>query len=309
MKPKILLVGGNGFIGSHLADALLARGAALRILDVQAERFRAPLPGVEYFNGDCTNAATFRAALSGCDTLIHLAHNTLPLASFVNLDREVRLGLEVFAGVLEMALQEQVGKVMLFSSGGAVYGEPPSANPVEEKSACRPVSPYGLIKLMMEKYLHMVHHLHGLSYLVVRPSNPFGPRQNFLGHQGAIPIFMHRLLTGQLISIWGDGQAVKDYIYITDLVGAVVALLEAGFDNEVYNVGSGVGRSVGEVVATLERELNHKARLEYRPAHAADVSHSVLALDKLSARTGWAPQTGFDEGLRQTRQWYDEVKK
>jgi UDP-glucose 4-epimerase len=309
MKSKILLIGGNGFIGSHLADALLARGVSVRILDVQAERFRSPLPGVEYFNGDCTNAGTLRAALSGCDTLIHLAHNTLPLATFVNPDREVQLGLGVFAGVLEMALQEQVGKVMLFSSGGAVYGEPPSAEPVEETIACRPISPYGLIKLMTEKYLHLVHHLHGLSYLVVRPSNPFGPRQNFLGHQGAIPIFMHRLLTGQPIAVWGDGRAVKDYLYITDLVGAVVALLEAGFDNEVYNLGSGIGRSVGQVIKTLEQEFNHQARLEYRPAHAADVTHSVLALGKLTARTGWMPQTPFEVGLRQTKQWYDGVEK
>jgi UDP-glucose 4-epimerase len=309
MTPKILLIGGNGFIGSHLADALLACGASLRILDVQAERFRPPLPGVQYFSGDCTNSATLRAALAGCDTLVYLAHNTLPLASFLNLDREVRQGLEVFAGVLEMAVQEQVERVMLFSSGGAVYGEPPSAAPVEETIACRPVSPYGLVKLMMEGYLHMVHHLHGLPYLVVRPSNPFGPRQNFLGHQGAIPIFMHRLLTGQPISVWGDGQAVKDYIYITDLIGAVVSLLEAGFDNQIYNIGSGLGRSVVEIVAALEQELSRKARLEYRPAHAGDVAHSVLAMGKLTARTGWTPQTSFEDGLRKTKQWYDQVEK
>lgn len=305
MKPKILLIGGNGFIGSHLVDLLLLSGYDVRVLDAMRERFRLPLPAVEYFIGDLTDRVLLRSALAGCDVLIHLAHNSLPLAPSQQPEQSVHCNVELFCGVLEQALHCQVPEVVFFSSGGAVYGETP-VHAIREATECQPLSPYGRAKLLMEQTLASFQATRGLRYIVMRPSNPFGPRQDFRGQQGVIPIFLHRLMTGQPISIWGDGLAVKDYLYVSDLAEATLALMRAGFDNEAYNVGSGYGTSLRSILALLEVETGRRAIVEYAAPRATDVRNNVLAIEKLKARTGWQPCVSLERGIGLTRQWYEE---
>lgn len=302
---NVLMVGGNGFIGSHLADALLSGGFRVRVLDTKRERFRTPLPAVEYFSGLSTDQGLLGAALAGCDTLIHLVHNNIPPSSPQQSEQGVVDSVNAFSNLLCMAGQYQVKRIVFFSSGGAVYGEPTTC-PVSETAPCRPISPYGRAKLLMEQMLVRFHAEHGLDYLVVRPSNPFGPRQDFRGQQGVIPIFLHRLMTGQPISIWGDGRAVKDYLYVTDLAAAVLALMRTGFDNTIYNIGSGSGTSLRSIIALLETETGRTANVEYTSARATDVKNNVLAVAKLIARTGWQPRISMGKGIHLTRRWYEE---
>jgi UDP-glucose 4-epimerase len=306
MKPEILLVGGNGFLGSYLVDALLAADHIVRVLDAMPERFRAPVLGVKYFNGSSVDSAVTQAALTGCEVLLHLAHSVLPPASPQQSEEDVQRSGRAFAVFLEQAVRCGVRKVLFFSSGGAVYGEPQRC-PISEAADCLPISPYGRAKLLMEQTLARFRQTHGLDYIVARPSNPFGPRQDFRGQQGVIPIFLHRLMTGQPISIWGDGLAVKDYLYVADLAAAVLALMHAGFDNTVYNIGSGSGTSLRGILAMLEAETGRRAKVEYSSAHATDVKNNVLAVGKLVARTGWHPRTSLQEGVRLTRRWYEDT--
>ena len=302
----ILIVGGNGFIGSHLVDALLLRGNShVCVLDAQSERFRAPLSVVEYFLGSYTDNDLLSTALKDCDTLVHLAHNGTPSSEprFSGLD--MAGGEDSFAKLLEMAVQQHVKQVLLFSSGGAIYGDAQPC-PIDELAECRPISSYGRDKQQMEKVLDQFHHEHGINYIIVRPSNPFGPRQDFRGSQGVIPIFMHRMLTGQPLCVWGDGTASKDYIYVSDLVSAVVSLMATGFDNEVYNIGSGRGFSLRSLITLLETTLGCKGQISYEPARATDVPNNYLSVRKLQARTGWQPRTSLEEGLLLTKCWYKE---
>jgi UDP-glucose 4-epimerase len=306
MTPSVLLVGGNGFLGSHLIDALLAAGYAVRVLDNMAERFRPPVVNVKYFIGTFTDQSLLHAALSGCDVVIHLAHNSLPPSSPQQSEQAIQENAKAFSILLDQTRHCGVQKLVFFSSGGAVYGES-HVSPVSEGVVCCPISPYGHAKFLMEQMLMCAHQTHGLDHIVVRPSNPFGPRQDFRGQQGVIPIFLHRLLTGQPISIWGDGTAVKDYLYVSDLAAAVLALIQAGFDNTAYNVGSGQGTSLRVIISLLEADTGCRAQVKYESAHATDVKNNVLAITKLERRTGWQPRVSLAEGIYRTHCWYEVI--
>ena len=303
-RPRALLIGGNGFIGSHLVDALLRGGYRVRVLDRQLELFRKPVKGVEYLMGSFADLFTLREAVEGCEILVHLAHSTIPALSLVHPEQEVLDSVSAFVNMINCFKKGRPKKIVYFSSGGAVYGNP-AALPVEEESRQEPISPYGVAKLMMEKYLVMFSHLYGLQYIIVRPSNPYGPRQNYNGQQGAIPIFLKRMLRNEEIRIWGDGKSTKDYLYVADLAKAVVALMESGFDNATYNIGSAAGRSLNEMVALLAACCGCKARIRYEPARPYDVNHVVLSHAKITRRTGWKPSTKLEDGVHETLRWIE----
>ncbi len=302
MKNKILLVGGNGFIGSHLVDQLVQEGYSVHVLDQHREIFRKPVKGVEYHIGSFSDLPALQEAVEGCDILIHLAHSTIPLSSLTHPEQEVLDSVSAFVNMINCFKKRYIRKIVFFSSGGAVYGNAPVI-PTHEEVMANPISPYGVAKLTMEKYLCMFSYLYGLEFIIVRPSNPFGPRQNFHGRQGAIPIFMHQVMNRKPIHIWGDGSAVKDYFYITDLARGVVSLIKKGFDNSVYNIGSGRGVSTNELLAGIEKVCGIKPQVEYVETHACDVQRMVLSTDKIRARTGWAPEVPLEKGIELTHDW------
>jgi UDP-glucose 4-epimerase len=302
-SKRVLLVGGNGFIGSHLADVLLATGYRVRILDLRHELFRPPLEGVEYVLGSFADEAVVRRALSDCDILVHLAHSTVPENSLNNPNQELFDSVGPFIKLLGWLHDSPIERIVYISSGGAVYGDTKDAA-ISEDALLQPISPYGVAKLAMEKYLHMFCRLYDKKYIVVRPSNPFGPRQNFKGAQGVIAIFMYRILTGQVISIWGDDSIAKDYIYIGDMARSIVSLINAGFDNGVYNIGSAHPMNLRSIVRQLEHVTGMQAQCEHAEGHKSDVQHIALDTQRFRERTGSDPVTlRFDEGLKRTYQW------
>jgi len=302
MKCKVLLVGGNGFIGSHLSGHLLEAGYGVRILDPHKELFREKSEGIEYINGSFANTFLVREAIEGCEVLVQLAHSTIPASSLIHPEQEVLDSVGAFVNMINCFKTGYIKKVLFLSSGGAVYG---NANlmPITEAFDTNPISPYGVAKLMIEKYLFMFSYLYDLKYIIVRPSNPYGPRQNFRGNQGVIPIFLDKMLRKEIIQVWGDGTAIKDYIYIGDLCKAVVSLIETGFDNSVYNIGSGTGTNLKQLLASLSNVCGIKPSVEYLVSNRFDVHDSVLCSDKLSARTGWHPTVSLEDGMSRTLDW------
>jgi UDP-glucose 4-epimerase len=307
-KTRVLLVGGNGFIGSHLVDELLREEYGVRVLDRKAEMFRQPVTGVEYVIGSFADVFTLREAIDGCEILIHLAHSTVPLTSLNHPEEEVLDSVGAFVNMINCFKNKGIQKIIFFSSGGAVYGNPESL-PVVEDATMKPISPYGVAKIMMEKYLYMFSHLYGLEYIIVRPSNAFGPRQDYKGAQGVIPIFVSKILDDETIQIWGDGKAMKDYIYVGDVVKAVVGLMKIGFDKSVYNVSSGVGRRLLNIIEDIGIICGRKPKVEHIPAPLYDVKNIVLSSEKIIRRTGWKPTTSFEDGLLKTLRWVDQAKK
>jgi UDP-glucose 4-epimerase len=302
MNKRALLIGGNGFIGSHIVDALLHRNCRVRVLDRFPERFRSPLSDVEYVMADYSNIGVMKRAVKGCDSVFHLAHVGTPATPASQADREVLNSITAFVRMLEWMKGGMVDRFIFFSSGGAVYGRP-NRTPVSEDFKGWPVSPYGVAKLSMEHYLHMFSLLNDLQYQIIRPSNPYGPRQNYLGSQGVIPIFMYRMLQGLPIEVWGGGTGRKDYIYVQDLARAAVFLLNSAQVNETFNVGSQKGLSLNSLIRRISTACGKEANVSYRPTRPQDVPEIVLCCEKMKSIAGWSPDISIEKGLSITCDW------
>jgi UDP-glucose 4-epimerase len=299
-KSSILLIGGSGFLGTALAEGLSHRGWQVGIYDRLPPR---SLKGnVETFIGELSEPALLQRALARYPRVVYLAQATTNAPVADRLLSTFTSNLEIFLRILDEATRANVQEFTLFSSGGAVYGEPKQL-PVREDDPKHPTSPYGVLKMTMEMYLAMVAASAGFRHLCLRPSNPYGPGQNFEGAQGLVAISMARIARGQPLSMLGEGSAIKDYVYINDFVDAVIRLLDISEASGPFNIGSGQGRSVREVIDLVSKTVGKNAILDIKPAQAGDVQSSVLAIDRITSLAGWKPTTAFEEGLAATWRW------
>lgn len=304
-QPKCLVLGGKGFIGSHLVDGLLAKGHAVRVLDrpnLAPLSDSATLGRVEWFDGDFTSETDVRQALEGCEVCFHLVSTTLPKSSNADPLFDVETNIMGTLRLLTHAVKSGVKKIVFSSSGGTVYGIP-KAVPVEETHPTDPISSYGITKLAIEKYLHLFFDLHKLDYTVLRVSNPYGERQRTRASQGAIAIFLGKVLRGETVDIWGDGSTVRDYVYIGDVAQALIAGASHGGAEHVFNIGSGAGLTINQVLDAIEHATGLKSKRNYAPARGFDVPRSVLAIARAKQRLSWEPRTTFADGLARTVKW------
>jgi UDP-glucose 4-epimerase len=299
---KSLVLGGNGFIGTHLVDGLLDEGSSVRIYDRSPNRFRATPQNAEYVEGELGNHGLIRAAVEDVEVVFHFVSTTIPKTSNDDPIYDVRSNLVDTLQLLESCVEAGVRKVVFASSGGTVYGQPRTL-PITEDHPTNPITSYGVIKLAVEKYLGLFDHLHGLDYTALRISNPYGPYQDPGGQQGAVPVFLHRLRTGHPVTIWGDGSVVRDYLYISDLVEALKQVAEAETQQKVFNVGSGQGISLNELVALIAEVTGERPVVEYVPGRALDVPANVLDVAWAREELGWSPTTELAEGIERTWHW------
>ena len=297
-----LVLGGAGFIGSHLAEALARDGQRVRIFDRPHVDRLPQLQRFELFTGDFLNPQALAPAIAGAEVVFHLISTTLPKNSNDNPAYDVESNVLGTLRLLELCRRHKVRKLVFVSSGGTVYG-PPRSTPVREDHPTEPICSYGVHKLMVEKYLQLEHHLHGLDYSVVRPPNLYGPRQRLDTAQGAVAVFLDRALRGEPIEIWGDGSVVRDYIYVADAVEALVKASRFKGEPRVFNLGSGRGTSLKELVAEIEKLLGKPVKVNYSAARALDVPVNVLDASAAARHLGWRASTPLAEGLRRTYDW------
>jgi UDP-glucose 4-epimerase len=208
--------------------------------------------------------------------------------------------------LLSHAVKSGVKKVVFVSSGGTVYG-PPKHIPILETHPTDPVSSYGITKLAIEKYLHLFHTLHGLEYSILRLANPFGERQRVMASQGAVAVFLGKVLNGDPVEIWGDGSVVRDYIYISDVVDALIAAASCETEARIFNIGSGRGHSLNELLDGIEQVTGRKADRRYLPGRLFDVPTSVLSIDRARQHLNWSPKVDFEDGLRRFSNWLAQI--
>jgi UDP-glucose 4-epimerase len=300
-----LVLGGKGFIGSHLVDALLARGHGVRVLDrphLAPLNDKATAAKVDWRDGDFTSESDVAAALEDRDVVFHLVSTTLPKSSNADPVFDIETNVMGTLRLLQHAVRLGVKKVVFVSSGGTVYGVP-RALPIDESHSTDPISSYGIGKLAIEKYLHLHRQLHGLDYTVLRLSNPYGERQRTKASQGAVAIFLGRVLRGETIDIWGDGSSTRDYIYIGDVAEALVAAMNTSSSEHLFNIGSGAGLTLNEVLDAIEKATGLKSKRNYAAARAFDVPANVLAIARAQRHLNWTPRTSFAEGLARTVRW------
>jgi UDP-glucose 4-epimerase len=304
---KTLDLGGTGFIGSHVVDRLLAEGHSVRVLDRHPEAFRPALPGVDYRYGSFDHRPDLAEALEGMELVFHLVSTTHPKSSADDPLFDAQSNLLPSLVLFQECVAKKVRRVLYVSSGGAVYGQP-DVLPAAEDAPQRPFSPYGATKLAVEAYLGVFRHEHGLESVVVRPSNAYGPRQSPQAKQGAIPVFQGRLQRGEAIDVWGDGSIVRDYVYVEDLAAGLVAAGLKGADGGVYNLGSGEGLSLIQVLQHIEAVTGRKPQLNFRGARRFDIPRIWLDVARAKRELGWVAQTKLDEGIRKTWDFVQGLK-
>jgi UDP-glucose 4-epimerase len=301
-------LGGAGFIGSHLAQGLLAEGHQVRIFDrpnlLLPPELRSD-PRIEWFEGDFLNQDELALAVVGSEVVFHLVSATLPKSSNDNPVYEVESNINGTLRLLEIARLNGVRRVIFASSGGTVYGLPQSL-PIAESHPTQPLVSYGIAKLAIEKYLHMYQALHGLEYCVLRLANPFGERQRVSAAQGAVAVFLHRALHGETIHIWGDGSVTRDYIYIKDAISAFIKAMSWQGSQRVFNIGSGQGLSLNDILAAMEKLLGRPVTRSYEPARNFDVPVNVLDITCARQHLAWAPEVSFHDALVNTLAWMRE---
>jgi UDP-glucose 4-epimerase len=307
---KALVIGGNGFIGAHLVDALLEAGHKVMVFDRYPSRYKEPLANVDYLIGDFANHGEVDAAVKGTDWVFHLAYTTLPETSNDDPVYDVRSNVVDTLQLLQSCREHKVRKFIFISSGGTVYGIPQSV-PIKEDHPTNPLCSYGISKLTIEKYLHLFHKLYGLDYVVARLSNPYGELQNPFAKQGAIGVFLGKVIQGQPITIWGDGKVVRDYVYIKDAVKALVLAAEYNARAEdkprLFNIGAGRGVTLNQIIAEIKNVVDMPVVVHYTPSRPVDVPVNVLDVSRAACHLEWQPTTPLQQGLERSWQWIKAV--
>ncbi len=296
LSLKILVFGGCGFIGSHLVDELLSQGHIIRVFDRSYELFRSPLEKVEYVIGDFGNRGLVSSALKDIDIVFHLISTTVPKTSNDDPAFDVSSNVIETLYLLETCVKNKVQKVVFISSGGTVYGIPEKV-PVDEKGQTDPICSYGISKLAIEKYLFLFQKLYDLDFTIIRPSNPYGPRQNPNNIQGAISVFLGKVLNNLPITVWGDGSVSRDFLYIKDLIKGITSATFMKSEHRIFNIGSGTGTTLAGLVSMIREVTRADIEVVYKDNRSFDVPELVLDTTRAHNELGWSPETAMLDGL------------
>lgn len=295
---RCLILGGAGFLGSHLCDALTAAGHEISIFDRPGASL-ACRGGLTVREGDFSRltAAQFAELLQGIDVVYHLVSTTVPSNEDSLLD--VQTNVMPTLRLLE-ACKKKAVRVVFFSSGGTVYGKPQRI-PIQEEHGTNPICSYGVQKLAIEKYLQLYQHAAGLEYVILRIANPYGVRQVPFTTQGVIATFLAKALLGEPLEVWGDGSVVRDYLYVGDVARVAVLALRYQGPERIFNIGSGCGHSLNELLETLETAVGRSLEVRYRPGRKQDVSANILDIARAQAELNWQPQISLLAGVQAMR--------
>ena len=301
---RILVTGGAGFIGSNVVDRFLELGHEVAVFDDLSSGFREFVnPKARFFQGDLADAAAIDAAIAEFKPEIvdHHAAQIDVRKSVSDPVFDARVNILGSIGLLQACTRHGVRKVVYASTGGALYGEGRQL-PATEDHPVNPEAPYGASKHTVEHYLYLWKLLHGLDFTVLRYPNVFGPRQNPHGEAGVNAIFIGLMLEGKRPRIFGDGNAVRDYLFVSDVVDANVIALEKG-SGEMLNLGTGIGTSVNDIVRELKVILGFAEDAIHEPPRPGEVQCIYLDASRAKSVLGWAPRVSFAEGLRRTVEW------
>jgi UDP-glucose 4-epimerase len=297
---RILLTGGAGFIGSHIAERLLARGHEVAVVDDLSSGKRENVPEeAELYVRDIRSGCADVFQEFRPQALCHQAAQMDVRRSVREPDFDADVNVLGTVRLLQNCLRCGVEKVIFASTGGAVYGEQKEF-PAPEDHPQYPVSPYGVSKLAGERYLHFYGVQYGISYVALRYSNVYGPRQDPHGEAGVVAIFSGNLATGKVSTINGSGEQTRDYVYVGDVARANVLALEGEAPNGAYNVGTGIETSVNELYDRMRR-LSGKQGLPHRgPQPPGEQERSCVDPTRAARALNWWPEVDLDTGLKET---------
>lgn len=301
---RILVTGGAGFIGSHVADAFLSAGHEVAVVDNFSTGQRRNVPeGAHLVEADLLDPSVTQFVADFHPELIdhHAAHADV-FESVRDPVRDARTNVMGTVALLDAAVRAKVRKVIFISSGGAIYGDP-EHTPCREDHPARPVSPYAASKLAGEEYLRMFGRTYGLEYTILRYPNVYGPRQHPYTEEGqVIALFARMMLAGRQPTIFGDGDQARDFVFVRDVAHANLSALDRG-SSQVLNLGTGAWVTVNQVYERLQVLTGFEDAPNYAPARPGEVYRIALDAGRAQVELGWRAETAFDDGLRATVDW------
>lgn len=300
---ETLVLGANGFIGSHLVDALADAGHSVRAFD----RYGSKEPifneneNVDMFVGDYLNKGDLNSALQGIDYVFHFISTTTPITAendpTIDIETNIKTSVELF----KLCVENNIKKVIFASTGGAIYGNTETGGkPHMEIDRASPVSPYAIGKLAIENYLEYFNRKHGLSSVSLRISNPYGERQPLHRKQGVIPIFLDNIAEGRPLTVYGDGSMVRDYIYVKDVAKMIVNMFQSENNHSLYNLGSGQGNSINELLDMVRKVTGENPEVEHIQVPPTFVREVVLDVDRFESDFGKTNLTDLEAGIQST---------
>lgn len=298
---RTLVLGGCGFIGSHVAESLFAAGHQVSVFarpNADRRNLESLQESVEFIAGDFLNAEDIRRAVSDAEVVIHLVGSTLPGSSLDNPVFDIQTNVVASVSLFKACVEAKVKKVVYVSSGGTVYGVP-KADLINEGHTLDPINPYGLSKLSVEKYLGIYSYQYGIDHTVLRLSNPYGSRQRPGSGQGVIASWMDCIRHGRAIEIWGDGSTVRDYLTVGDAASAIVLAAESTSCSSILNVGSGQGHTLSQVLGLVEDAAGQPARIVRRDVRKVDVPRNVLDVTLIRKELEWVAKTSLAQGVEE----------
>ena len=306
---KILVTGGAGFIGSQIADAFISSGHNVCIIDNLSTGTKENInPKAAFYEIDITDKDIIRIfEKEKFDVVSHQAAQIDVRKSVADPVFDANTNILGTLNLLQACVKTGVKKFMFASTGGAIYGEQ-DYFPADELHPTRPVSPYGITKLTIEKYLFYYHIQYKLNYTVLRYANVYGPRQNPFGEAGVVAIFANKLLQKEQPVINGAGEQTRDYVFVGDVVKANIKTLEDK-DSTIYNVGTGIETNVNQIFKQLNKITGNHAKEKHGPQAKGEQMRSVITSDKLFSKFNWKPVTNLEEGLSKTVEFFKTKKQ
>jgi UDP-glucose 4-epimerase len=304
---RTLVLGGSGFLGSHIVDRFLREKHEVTVYDLYPERFRRSPKGIKFVTGDFGNVGALDELISSrFDAVVHCVSTTTPKSSNESPEFDIQSNVIGTLNLLDICARHNYGKLVFLSSGGTVYGDIGDLELVDETHAVRPMCSYGVSKLAIEHYLEVYKHLRGLNYVALRLSNPYGERQSPLRALGALTVFLHRTLKHQPVEVWGDGSVTRDFIYVGDVADAVYRATVNPISG-TFNVGTGTGLSLRDILHHITRVVGIEPTVTWLASRSFDVPKIVLDASKLRQATEWKCVTTLDDGITITADWLRET--
>lgn len=299
-KPRCVIIGGSGFIGQHVAERLLKHDYTV-VICTRGTTFLLPELTPFVRNIDITQTHEIEELFEKGDIVFDFASPTVPHSSMSHPEREIDLHIKPHVLMIQSAMKKQIKKYIFTSSGGGVYGKNPQT-PITELVAPQPITPYAIAKITIEHYLSFFSNLYQIPHLIYRISNPYGPRQQFKEGFGVIPTLINHIETNTPPELYNEGNAVRDFIYIDDVVDAIEVSFTADNTYSVYNIGSGNGTSINEIWKTLKSITKSELEPIFKESRSIDADKIILDISRFQEEYSWKPQIDVREGLQKLLQ-------
>jgi len=303
-----LVTGGAGFIGSNIVDELVRRSEKVIIVDDLSTGKKENInKRAKFYKMNICNPSIKKIFYrERPDIVIHLAAQMNVRESVKDPIFDAQTNILGSLNILENCVKSGVKKIIFASSGGAIYGEGGNNLPARESFPPSPLSPYGIAKLSVEHYLHYYQYTYGLEYTILRYGNVYGERQDPLGEAGVIAIFIRTMFEGKNPVIYGDGEQLRDYVYVGDVVRATLLAIKKG-KNQIFNIGTGRGTSVNTLYNKLKNLISFSGNPVYASPRAGDILRNYLDISRAKKYLNWYPRVSLDQGLQRTIRWFSKT--